>query len=493
MSNPSNIKPKFTSRFNSFFDDLKTQCNLDSDSSDCESDFGCSDSENESDCESSTELTQSARTFCIVNTKQPQTQTASTSVNQSGITPSDLTPLAATPTGYSPAQIRAAYGVDKLLADGTNQTIAVIGAYYSPNIIADFKTFDTYYNLGNPNALSVYSFATTSNVNAGWALELSMDVQWIHAIAPKAKILLVQAKSAGLTDLLAAITYATSNGATVVSMSWGAGEFSTEANYDTYFTKTGVCFCASSGDTGGIVNWPSVSPRVLSVGGTSLTLNGLTRVSETAWTGAGGGSSAYIAVPSYQNVLGGAKRQCPDIAAIADPAVFGVSVYCSTPYNGTTGWYSVGGTSASVLIVAGTIALVNQLRTNLSKPTLSTNQVQTYLYGLNSGSYSTDFYDIVNGTAGTYTAKTGYDNITGLGSPNCTPSSVVVPAAPVILSGGVDPSIGVGVNGNYYINLTTGSYYLKSGGVWVSKGSIVTTVVSVGTGGGFVNDLCNNL
>ena len=400
--------------------------------------------------------------------------------------------LSSIPSGYSPNIIKAAYNIDKIPTDGSNQTIAIISAYNSPNIISDFKTFDSYYKINNPSALTVYSMSTSTIVDSGWALEASMDTQWVHAIAPKAKILLVQAKSASFTDMFNAVNYANNNGATIVSMSWGSTEFSTQNNYDIYFSKSNVSYLASSGDTGGIVNWPSSSSKVLSVGGTSLNMNGTSRIFENAWNGAGGGISSYVNLPSYQNVLGGTKRQCPDLSCVADPNYSGLSVYCSTPNNGSTGWFGVGGTSASVLIIAGLIALINNARDLNGKQNLSTNIIQSFIYSLTSGNlnYSYNFFDIINGLAGNFIAKKWYDNITGLGSPNSV--NTVSTSNIVILNGTINPTNTIGIDSNYYINYSTGDYFCKVSGSWILKGNITgstiyTTQTTVGLYFGCVN------
>ena len=126
-------------------------------------------------------------------------------------------------------------------------------------------------------------------------------MEWAHAVAPNAKILLVEATSASITNLLSAVNYARNRADVVaVSMSWGANEFSGQTAYDSYFTSTyGASFFASSGDTGGVVIWPSSSVNVISVGGTTLTQTS-TGYTEKAWSGSGGGVSTHEPKPSYQ-------------------------------------------------------------------------------------------------------------------------------------------------------------------------------------------------
>ena len=140
--------------------------------------------------------------------------------------------------------------------------------------------------------------------NSNWAIEISLDVEWAHAIAPKATIVLVEAPSNSLGDLLAGVQTANRNGASVVSMSWTVGEFSSETSLDNYFASNSVSFVAASGDAGTGVAYPAASPYVIGVGGTSLALdaNG-NYLSETAWSGSGGGISAVEHEPLYPGAI----------------------------------------------------------------------------------------------------------------------------------------------------------------------------------------------
>ena len=404
------------------------------------------------------------------------------------------------PTGFSPQQMRAAYGINKLPTNitGAGQTIAIIDAYNNPNVKADFAYYDNYYGIGNPNALTVVSLGSVSNT--GWGLEIALDVQMAHSIAPRANILLVQAKSASIADLMAAVTYANNNGATVVSMSFGATEFSTEALYDSYFSKAGVTYVASAGDTNAVTNWPSVSSKVLSTGGTSLQLTSSGgRISETVWSNTGAGPSAYINAPSYQSSAGfGSKRWTPDIASSGDPA-HGFSIYDSFAYNGNSGFFSIGGTSVSAPFWAGVVALINHARQLVSKPTLSTNQLQTYLYSLKGTSaYSTDIYDIIAGSTGPYGAGSGFDRATGIGSPNCN-TFTTAPSPPIVqsvLQGSGAPSSAIGNNYDAYLNTVTGDYYNKLNGSWIRIGNILPTPppsTPGGVTGGLILDSVTNI
>ncbi|WP_100487331.1 S53 family peptidase [Sporolactobacillus pectinivorans] len=319
---------------------------------------------------------------------------------------------------YDPSQIRSAYGINQLSQTGAGQTIAVVDAYGSPTIQADLSTFDQQFGLSSANITEAYPQGKPST-NGGWALETSLDAEWAHALAPDAQILVVATKSASLTDLLAGIDYATAHGATVVSNSWGGSEFSSETSYDSHFNHSGITYLASSGDNGEGSSWPAASPNVVSVGGTSLYLaaDG-SYSSESAWSGSGGATSTYESIPNFQtgwsNVVG-SNRGIPDVAFDADPNT-GVYVYTSTPNQGQSGWFQVGGTSFSAPAWGALIALADQGRLQ----PLSSAQALGAIYSIagptGSSGYTTDFHDITSGSNG-YTAKPGYDEVTGIGSP----------------------------------------------------------------------------
>jgi subtilase family serine protease len=257
--------------------------------------------------------------------------------------------------------------------------------------------------------------STLPQRNSGWEIEINLDVQWVHAIAPYAHIVLVEANSSNSNDLMAGVNYAR-RVATVVSMSWGGGESRYEAYSDGTFETYGVTFLASSGDTGGQVEWPSSSPYVISVGGTNLaSSNGhlAQPVVETAWSGTGGGCSLYEAKPAFQSglVANCAHRGVPDVA-MNGGNTSAVAVYVS----GQGGWYGVYGTSLAVQLYAGFIATVNGMR---GRPlTSALSDVYAAAAGApTSSGYLSDFRDITSGTAGSFSAGAGWDFTTGLGSP----------------------------------------------------------------------------
>jgi hypothetical protein len=333
--------------------------------------------------------------------------------------------------GYTPAQIQEAYEFNNItfggvVGNGSGETIAIVDAYDDPNIQADLNTFDTQFGLPATTVTRVNEFGGTSypasDSTGGWELEESLDVEWAHAMAPGANIMLVEASSCDDNDLLAAVQYA-ANHANVVSMSWGGPEFSGETGYDSSsFDQAGVTFVASSGDAGAPALWPAVSPNVLSVGGTALSL-GADNVwsSEVGWSGSGGGPSAYESQPSYQHGVvtqTSSARAAPDVAYDASPST-GFAVYDSVPYGGNTyDWLEVGGTSAGAPQWSALLAIADQGRALSGQPAIDTTspqQVMSILYD-----NPADFHDITSGTSvgnPNYSAGPGYDYVTGLGSP----------------------------------------------------------------------------
>jgi subtilase family serine protease len=246
-----------------------------------------------------------------------------------------------------------------LATAGAGKTIAIVDAYDAPNAEADLAVFSSTFGLpacttANGCFQKVNQTGGTKypRADAGWALEIALDVQWAHAIAPGAKILLVEATNNSFANLLAAEDYAKTH-AQYVSNSWGASEFSGQNSYDSHFSQSGVSFFVSAGDAGLPAEYPSSSPNVISVGGTTLSFSGGNFTSETGWSEGGGGCSVYENATAaqadfgkYDQVNCGGKRATPDVSLVADPAS-GVAVYDSTRYQGRAGWFVVGGTSAS--------------------------------------------------------------------------------------------------------------------------------------------------
>jgi subtilase family serine protease len=332
------------------------------------------------------------------------------------------------PTGYVPSTIQKYLG---LTGNGAGQTIAIVAAYDDLNIASDLAKFDTTFGLPAPPSFKKVNQTggtTYPKADPGWSLEIALDVEWAHAVAPGASILLVEAKDSSFTNMNAAITYASKQvGVSVISNSWGGLEFSGEATLDGTCKLTAAVCVFSTGDKGNPGSYPAYSPYVIAVGGTTLNLTtnattGTVSVTgETAWSGSGGGVSTYEARPSYQTTVNtNTKRGTPDVSYGADPAT-GFAVYDSVAYQGQTGWFQMGGTSAGAPQWAGILAVTNQLRKAAGKAVLAAYpsnifKAHTALYGLTSG--LADITTGTNGACGTNcTAKTGYDFVTGRGSP----------------------------------------------------------------------------
>src|ERR1700722_8074683 len=275
-------------------------------------------------------------------------------------------------SAFTPAQIRHAYGFDKVTNQGAGQTIGIVDAYDDANAETDLAVFSKKFGLpacstANGCFLKAYQTSRKPAANANWAVEVSLDLQWAHAIAPQAKIVLVEASTNNLSDLLASVDVAVRHGASAVSMSWTSGEISSERNLDNHFVASGVTFLAASGDTGFGVAYPAASPDVVGVGGTSLALDARGNyASETAWSGSGGGQSVYEYEPLVQSQFpipddSRGKRGLPDVSYNANPGT-GYAIYDSIGISAAGGWFQVGGTSAATPQWAALVAIANSIR-----------------------------------------------------------------------------------------------------------------------------------
>jgi subtilase family serine protease len=322
----------------------------------------------------------------------------------------------------TPASLGCVYGLVGTIVPGCNpystvtnpsggsRAIALVDAYDDPSAASDLAVFSSQFGLPAANFTVVYASGSRPAQNSGWRVEEALDVEWAHAMAPNAKIYLVEASSNSMAALMTAVQVASNlvsgAGGGEVSMSWGGSEFSGENSYDSYFTKSGVVFFASAGDSPG-VEYPSSSPNIVAVGGTSISRNPVTGVfqAELAWQSGGGGPSAYEARPSYQSSVAsvtGSSRGVPDVAAVADPTT-GVWVY-----EGGS-WYIVGGTSVASPVWAGIVNAAGTFNTS-SAAELAT------IYG-NASGYSL----IANGDCGPYEgylAMSPWSFCTGHGSPS---------------------------------------------------------------------------
>src|SRR5665647_259109 len=342
-------------------------------------------------------------------------------VQPPGVSANAVSPNA-TPAGYGPSTLVAAYKLDQ--SKGSGQTVAVVDAYDDPNAESDLAAYRAQYGLppcttANGCFKKVNQSGSTTNLprpNAGWAGEISLDLDMVSAICPTCHILLVEATSPTYTNLGTAVNRAVTLGAKFVSNSYGGSEFSSESSYDSaYYHHAGVVITASTGDTNYGAQYPATGAYVTAVGGTSLTSANNTRGwTESVWKtssteGTGSGCSTYIAKPSFQASVttGCSNRAEADVSAVADPNT-GVTVY--NTYQ-APGWQVYGGTSASAPIIASVYALAGV-------PGAS-DSPNAYPY-----SHTSSLYDVTSGNNGTCspgvlcTAGTGWDGPTGLGTPN---------------------------------------------------------------------------
>ena len=330
--------------------------------------------------------------------------------------------------GCSPASVTT-------VATGGSKAIAIVDAYDYPTALADLTAYSAQFGLPAPTTSTftvVYQTTTkpptdpnAANENGwnAWEAEEALDIEMAHAAAPSAHIYLVEANSPSNTDLFAAVKKAVSllttspNTGGEISMSWGGSEGSGENTYDSSFLGTNVVSFASTGDSEG-TEYPSVSPNVVAVGGTTLARNPSTLAieAEIAWEDGGGGISQYESRPSFQSSISGivgSNRGVPDVSAIGNPRT-GVWVYDNyqTLYRSSPSpWNIFGGTSVASPLVA---ALVNHAGSFKA----STAAEETLLYG--SGLLNPNFRDIEYGNCGWYGgwfAVAGWDPCTGIGAP----------------------------------------------------------------------------
>ena len=357
----------------------------------------------------------------------------------------------------TPVEMEAAYGITALNMGaltnlGKGQTIALVDAYNDPDIIADANYFSSHnslplFNQPNGPTLTVLNQAGGTNLSGipnagtagpgseGWDIEESLDVEWAHSIAPGANIILFEANTQNLSDLLTAeVSAGKTTGVSAVSNSWGYSDFQGEQSYDSDFVHAGVTYMASTGDSGPPTGYPAVSPNVVAVGGTSLYVNPQgAYLGESVWgneddDGAGsGGVSQYELQPSYQtgkvNGASSTNRATPDVSLDADPAT-GVNVYDTYSAGG---YLQVGGTSLSSPMMAGIIAIANQVRVSNQLPLLNSSSPTQTLSLLYTAPQDSIFHDITTGISNDiefgdnfengYAAAPGYDIATGLGSP----------------------------------------------------------------------------
>ncbi|WP_132646750.1 S53 family peptidase [Rubrivivax gelatinosus] len=351
-------------------------------------------------------------------------------------------------TVYDPDEIRRAYRLPKLAsadaaAKGAGQTIYIVVAGRHSTAFADLNVFARRFGLPGCSGGSTVAPGTrlplaaasatggcsllVANVDASgqllsqvptgddeWGMETALDLQWAHAMAPMARLVLIQAASETLADMLPAVELANRMGAGVVSMSWGAEEASWATSLQSSFKGRGMNYVAAVGDDGTQSLWPAVTPEVLAVGGTTLSYDGVNPRRENVWSGSGGGTSLYFSRPSYQlavktqgSALGG--RGTADVSFNADPYT-GHQVY----HEGQ--WLALGGTSAGTPQWAGILAVANAQRQRRGWGALSTTHIS--LYGLMGSPSFSDITSGANGSCRGCTAAVGYDHPSGIGTPN---------------------------------------------------------------------------
>lgn len=329
------------------------------------------------------------------------------------------------PQSFSPSDLRTAYNLSGR-ARG-NPIVAIVDAYDDPTIKNDLDIYSKKFGLpvlpkckSDVNKSLVPCFSKINQhgtsalpkTNGGWAMEIALDVETVHAVCENCSIVLVEATSPNMKNLMAAVDTAVKLGATAVSNSYGGPEFSGETAFDSHFKTKGVAFTVSSGDSGYGVEYPAASPFVTAVGGTSLYLgSGGKYKNEDAWNGAGSGCSKYEPKPVWQTDARCSGRTVADVSAVADPAT-GMSIYTTTSQRGQKGWFTVGGTSLAAPLMAAVYALSGNLPANSFANSLPYN-----LGGKSS------LHDVIGGSNGDCSAlylcsgKTSFDGPTGLGSP----------------------------------------------------------------------------
>jgi subtilase family serine protease len=349
-----------------------------------------------------------------------------------------LPATSSTPAGYGPAQFHGAYGLGTAPpASAPTQTIAIVDAYDDPSIRNDLTVYDSTFGVGDLPSCSASvtsgcfakvnqngSATPLPSANAGWALEIALDVETAHEICQTCKVILVEASSSSGANLNAAEDTAVRLGATEISNSWGTeSEYSGETAEVAHFNHPGIAITVASGDSGyEHFGFPAASPDVIDAGGTTLQVTksaggAYAWAGETTWSGSGSGCSRYFAAQPWQEAAAGfsltgcaRSRGAADVAADANPNT-GAAVYDSVRLQGRAGWSQVGGTSLASPLIAGVYALAgNAASANYpaALPYAKPASLHDVTEGPSTGSCKT--------TA--CTAAKGYDGPTGLGTPN---------------------------------------------------------------------------
>lgn len=373
---------------------------------------------------------------------------------------------ATTPSGYGPKELAGAYDIKPLqdaVNSGDKQTVALfeLDGYSTSDVQQYFQT----YNLGTPSITPIQVDGFNSPPGQG-AIEVELDIEVVAAVAPQAKQLVYEGPNTiqGLNDTYNKIV--TDNKAQIVSISWGLCEASLGnaelQSLDNIFKQgatQGISFFAAAGDSGAYdcndsnlaVDSPADDPYITGVGGTNLQLNNGAYGSEAVWSnpndthrspkgaGGGGGISSLWQMQSWQRGPGvmntyssgtpcsaGSGKYCrevPDVSGNADPAT-GYAMYCTVTNAGcpATGWMTVGGTSPTAPLWAASAALMNQYLQSQNQPSQNKTNIgyaNLALYNLfNSQQAFPAFHDITSGSNLYYPATGGYDQASGMGSPD---------------------------------------------------------------------------
>jgi len=286
--------------------------------------------------------------------------------------------------------------------------IAIVDAGDYPTAASDLAAFSSYYGIPPADFTVTWPGSKKPPVYSDWETDEALDIEWAHAMAPQAKLYLVESVQVNTDPTWSAVQLAAKlvaeAGGGVVSMSWGDPEESQELSWDKYFTNNKVVFFAAAGDGGlGVSIYPGASPNVVAVGGTyfNRSQNG-DFVNEVYYSGGGGGDlSPYEPRPAYQdgveNVVG-THRGYPDVA----------SDFCCAPVYLEGGWYSVGGTSWASPTFAGIVnAAGHKAKGSVAELTKMYNELA------NPTEYSDDFNDITQGSS---ECGVGFDKCSGIGS-----------------------------------------------------------------------------
>jgi subtilase family serine protease len=395
----------------------------------------------------------------------------------------------ATPSGFGPADLASAYGLNPNA--GAGETVAIVDAFNDPTAESDLGTYRSQFSLpactkANGCFTQVSQTGSTTSLpstDTGWAGEESLDVDMVSAVCPQCHILLVEASSASDADLYTAEDYAAAH-ATFVSNSWGGNEYSGEVTDDNnHFNHPGHVITASAGDSDTGAQFPATSQFITTVGGTSLTRASNARGwSEVVWKtstteGTGSGCSSMISKPSWQNVSTGSctRRAEADVSAVADPAT-GVAVFQTT---GASGWVVYGGTSVSAPVIASVYA-------EAGNPGAS-DYPASYPYN-----HPSNLFDVTSGNNGNCgapicTAGTGWDGPTGLGTPNGL-AAFTAGAAPLSITnpGNQTGTVGTAVSLTVHASGGTSPYTFSAtglpAGLSISSAGVITgTPTTTGT------------